>query len=190
MEIVMMPIAAIKPYENNPRLNSDTVAFLVDLIPKVGFNVPLVVDPDGVIVKGHTRYAAAKQLGMTELPCVVTTADPEAIRMDRIADNRIAELTEWDKEMLRHELNIVNVDMGVLGFKPEDLGRIDAGSPADVEVATSDLADAEKRIKESVGNKDEYYELTCPKCNGRCFITKDEYNKRLVNAEGESVCVS
>ena len=74
-QIVMKPISEVKPYVRNPRKNEKTVKLLVDIIPKVGFNVPLVIDKKGIIVKGHARYAAAIQLGMTEVPCVITDAD-------------------------------------------------------------------------------------------------------------------
>ena len=89
-EIVMMPISKVKPYVRNPRKNDKTVKLLVDIIPKVGFNVPIVVDKNGVIVKGHARFTAAIRLGMTEVPCIVTDADEEAIKLDRIADNKIS----------------------------------------------------------------------------------------------------
>lgn len=94
-----------------------TVKLLVDIIPKVGFNVPLVIDKNGVIVKGHARFAAALQLGMTELPCVVTDADEEAIKLDRIADNKISEFSEWVTDELLHEIDMLNID-----FDLEELG--------------------------------------------------------------------
>ena len=62
-KIVMKPINEVKPYIRNPRKNEKTVKLLVDIIPKVGFNVPLVIDKNGIIVKGHARFAAALQLG-------------------------------------------------------------------------------------------------------------------------------
>lgn len=94
-QIVMKKISEVKPYVRNPRKNDKTVNLLVEIIPKVGFNVPLVIDRNGVIVKGHARYAAAIRLGMEEVPCVVTDADEETIKLDRLADNRISEFSEW-----------------------------------------------------------------------------------------------
>lgn len=108
--IVMKPISEVKPYIRNPRKNDRTVKLLVDIIPKVGFNVPLVIDKKGIIVKGHARYAAAIQLGMTEIPCVVTDADEEAIKLDRIADNKISEFSEWVNDELLHEIDSLNID--------------------------------------------------------------------------------
>ena len=74
-QIVMKKISEVKPYVRNPRKNDKTVNLLVEIIPKVGFNVPLVIDRNSIIVKGHARYAAAIRLGMEEIPCVVTDAD-------------------------------------------------------------------------------------------------------------------
>ena len=71
-QIVMKKISEVKPYVRNPRKNDKTVNLLVEIIPKVGFNVPLVIDRNGIIVKGHARYSAAIRLGMEEIPCVVT----------------------------------------------------------------------------------------------------------------------
>lgn len=114
-KIVMKPVEEIIPYEKNPRRNSKTVELLCKVIPKVGFNVPLVIDKDGVIVKGHARYLAAKALGMSSVPCVISDADPETIKADRIADNKVFEFSKWLDEELLHE-----VDMLDLGF---DLGE-------------------------------------------------------------------
>ena len=116
-QIVMKPISEVKPYIRNPRKNEKTVKLLVDIIPKVGFNVPLVIDKNGIIVKGHARFAAAIQLGMTEIPCVITDADEEAIKLDRIADNKISEFSEWVTDELLHEIDALNID-----FDLEELG--------------------------------------------------------------------
>ena len=99
-QIVMKKISEVKPYVRNPRNNDKTVNLLVEIIPKVGFNVPLVIDRNSIIVKGHARYAAAIRLGMEEIPCVVTDADEETIKLDRLADNRISEFSEWINDEL------------------------------------------------------------------------------------------
>ena len=127
--IIMKPISEVKPYIRNPRKNDKTVKLLVDIIPKVGFNVPLVIDKKGIIVKGHARYAAAIQLGMESIPCVVTDADEEAIKLDRIADNKISEFSEWVNDELLHEIDSLNIDfdLGSLGLPTsEDFDDIPA----------------------------------------------------------------
>lgn len=120
-QLTMVPIAEIKPYHRNARNNRVTVEKLVELIPKVGFNVPLVLDRNNVIVKGHSRWQAGIRLGMKLLPCVYTDADAEAIKLDRLADNRVQEFSVWDEEMLSSELASLNLgfafDLAILDFK-------------------------------------------------------------------------
>ena len=117
-EIVMKKINEIKPYVRNPRKNDKTVELLCKVIPKVGFNVPLVIDENGIIVKGHARFTAAIRLGMEELPCIITHADEEAIKADRITDNKISEFSEWVNEELMHEIDMIDLDIDFsdLGF--------------------------------------------------------------------------
>jgi len=123
-KIVMKKISEVRPYVRNPRKNDKTVELLVKVIPVVGFNVPLVIDQSGVIVKGHARYAAAIRLGMTEVPCVVTDADEETIKLDRLTDNKISEFSEWVNEDLLHEVDMLNLDfdfdLEALGFPVAD----------------------------------------------------------------------
>lgn len=108
-QIVMKKLNEIRPYFRNPRSNEKTVEMLVKVIPQVGFNVPILIDKDGVIVKGHARYKAAFKLGMEEVPCVITDADEEQIKLDRITDNRISELSEWLEEGLMHEIDTLDI---------------------------------------------------------------------------------
>lgn len=122
-EVLMIPISEITPYDKNPRENSKTVELLAKIIPEVGFNVPLVLDENKVIVKGHARFLAAKKLGMDKVPCVISKASPEAIKADRIADNKVFEFTSWDDEELMHE-----VDMLALDFDPDMFGLPTVGS--------------------------------------------------------------
>lgn len=71
MQIIEKMVDDLKPYENNPRHNEQAVAYVVNSIKEFGFKVPIVVDADGVIVAGHTRLLAAKELGMQKVPCIV-----------------------------------------------------------------------------------------------------------------------
>lgn len=117
-QIVMKKLNEVKPYIRNPRKNDKTVELLCKIIPKVGFNVPLVIDEKGIIVKGHARFTAAIRLGMQEVPCIITHADEEAIKADRIADNKISEFSEWVNEELMHEIDSIDLDFDFseLGF--------------------------------------------------------------------------
>lgn len=121
--IEMRKLSEIKPYFRNPRRNDKTVEMLVELIPKVGFNVPILIDENGIIVKGHARYRAAIRLGLERVPCVITYADEEAKKLDRLADNKVSELSEWVTDDLLHELDILttDIDLSKLGFPTLDL---------------------------------------------------------------------
>lgn len=125
-KIVMKKLTEIKPYIRNPRKNDRTVELLCKIIPKVGFNVPIVIDSDGVIVKGHARFMAAIKLNMPEVPCIVTHADAEAIKADRIADNKISEFSEWVNDALLHEIDMIDLDFDFeeLGFPKPDFSDI------------------------------------------------------------------
>lgn len=115
-EVVIKPINDIKPYWRNPRKNDKTVEALCKVIPEVGFNVPLVIDSKGVIVKGHARYRSAVILGLKELPCIVTDQSEDKNRLDRLSDNKISELTEWDVPELRYELDQIDFPLEDVGF--------------------------------------------------------------------------
>ena len=107
----------LKPYENNPRLNDGAVDAVAASIEKFGFNQPIVIDKDGVIIAGHTRYKAAQKLGMTEVPVIkADDLDEEEVKAYRLADNKTAELALWDFGKLEEELADITMDMGDFGF--------------------------------------------------------------------------
>ena len=118
MEVIEKRLDEIKPYEKNPRKNEDAVQYVAASIQEFGFKVPIVIDRNGVIVAGHTRYKAAQQLGMESVPCVVADdLSDEQIKAFRLADNKTAEMAGWDFEMLDIELaDILDISMGEFGF--------------------------------------------------------------------------
>lgn len=71
MEIVNIAVDKLVPYENNPRNNTEAIQYVANSIKEFGFKVPLVIDSDNVVICGHTRLLAAKQLGLKDVPCVV-----------------------------------------------------------------------------------------------------------------------
>ena len=89
MDVVYKPLSAIRPYFRNPRRNDKTIELLVKLIRKVGFNVPIVIDRNGVIVKGHARFVAAIRLGMDEVPCIISTASDDDNKLDRLFGKKL-----------------------------------------------------------------------------------------------------
>lgn len=128
MRVEMRSLNTIRPYENNPRLNDAAVDAVAASLREFGFRQPLVVDPDGVIVVGHVRYQAALKLGLEVVPVhVATELTPEQIKAYRIADNKTADLSDWDYELLPIELADLqdsNYDLNLLGFAPEELAKL------------------------------------------------------------------
>ena len=122
MQILEKRLDEIKPYERNPRKNDEAVKYVAASIKEFGFKVPLVIDSDGVIVCGHTRYKAAQELGLPTVPCIMADdLTPEQIKAFRLADNKTAEIATWDDELLSGELaDILDIDMGDFGFGLDD----------------------------------------------------------------------
>src|SRR5262245_55721343 len=105
MQLENWEVVRLVPYERNPRLNDEAVSAVAASIKEFGFRQPIVVDTDGVIVVGHTRYRAAQQLGLTHVPVhVATDLTPAQLKAYRIADNQTATIAEWDPHLLPLEL--------------------------------------------------------------------------------------
>ena len=126
----MTALSDIKPYDRNPRIITQAaVDAVARSIQAFGFRQPIVVDKNGVILAGHTRYRAAQQLGMAEVPVVWETdlTDVQA-RGYRIADNKVAELSAWDRDALDAEVRdlagICGDDLGSLGLADWELDSI------------------------------------------------------------------
>lgn len=119
LSITNIKTVDIKPYEKNPRKNDEAVKYVAESIKEFGFKVPIVIDDNNIIVAGHTRWKAAKKLGITECPCIVASdLTDEQIKAFRLADNKVAEKAEWDFDLLAIELDdIVDLDMEVFGFE-------------------------------------------------------------------------
>ena len=129
MKIEIADITSIKPYENNPRKLSETAIEKVAMsLKEYGFRQPIVVDKDRVIVAGHTRFRASKKLGLKQVPIsIIDNLTEEQINAYRIADNRTAEESEWDNELLKmeiKELEAKDFKLDLLGFNDEQLNDI------------------------------------------------------------------
>lgn len=120
MKVEAKSIGEIKPYENNPRDNDDAVDAVANSIKEFGWQQPIVVDIGGVIIAGHTRYKAAKKLGLKTVPVVVAKdLTEEQVKAYRLADNKSGELATWNDELLEDELgSIDDIDMSNFGFPP------------------------------------------------------------------------
>lgn len=199
MKIVEKRLDEIRPYERNPRRNEKTVEMLMELIPVAGFNVPILIDEDNVIVKGHARYKAAIRLGLEKVPCVVTHADEEAKKLDRLADNKVSELSEWISEDLFHELDMLTTDLDLskLGFPALDvddlLPDLDLAEdseeekrakyqayldnhPQNAELITTQASidrAAQKHMNVPEAPK-RYYRICCEKCGHVMFVAEGD----------------
>lgn len=135
MIIEDIPISAVKPYEKNPRKNDKAVDGVAESIKQFGFKQPIVIDKNGVIVAGHTRYKAALKLGLDTVPCVrADDLTQKQIKAYRILDNKLNELSSWDFETLGEELETFEFDF----------------EPFDIEIPTFEMSDCYEEKEEEV----------------------------------------
>ena len=132
MQVEVWPIGRPKPYAHNPRkISEDAIEHVARSLEQFGWRQPVVVDDDGVIIVGHTRWQAALKLGMTEVPVqVASDLTPDQVRAYRIADNRVGEFTEWDQELLGSEISLLlaeNYNTDVLAFDDAYLEKLFGG---------------------------------------------------------------
>src|SRR4051794_39807975 len=134
MKIELWDISRIKPYPNNPRVNDAAVAAVAASLKEFGWRQPLVVDTDGILIVGHTRWKAAQHLGWQQVPVHVATDMTEAqIKAYRIADNQTASIAEWDYDLLPVELTDLKemaFDLSLLGFEDDELAKLLDGDAA------------------------------------------------------------
>lgn len=118
MKIEMMRVDDLIPYDNNPRKNDKAVKVVAESIKEFGFQVPITIDKEGIIVTGHTRLRAAKKLKLVEIPVIrLNELTPDQIKAFRLADNKTAEYAEWDIPALMKELDDIQIDMSIFGFE-------------------------------------------------------------------------
>lgn len=136
MEIIYKNIDELIPYENNPRLNDEAVEYVKNSIKEFGFKVPVVIDKDNVIIAGHTRIKASKELRIKDIPCIIADdLSEEQVKAFRLADNKVSEKSMWDYSKLDEELDsILDIDMSMFDF---DINT------DDVEIERIDLSNKE-----------------------------------------------
>jgi len=138
-----IPIEHLVPYAKNPRKITKAVPLVAESIKSFGFNVPITINNmiDKIIVSGHTRYEAAKKLGMTSVPYIeLNHLSDLDIRKYRLADNRVSDESEWDKNLLRTELAELELNSKLdaewfnnIGFSQEEIAKALAGTMQDNE---------------------------------------------------------
>lgn len=159
MEIIMMKLTDIKPYENNPRMNDSGVEAVKKSIQEFGFKVPIVLDINNVIITGHTRYRASEELGLKEVPCIIAKdLTDKQVKAFRIADNKTSDMSIFDNKKLLEELE--GLDDIFTGFTESDffdtlddiefdaLEENECGTEYEVKFKSGDKGKIEKIIEE------------------------------------------
>lgn len=124
MKIVEKQLNEIRPYEKNPRRNDAAVEYVAESIKQFGWKQPIVIDKDGIIIAGHTRYKAAQKIGCEKVPCLIATdLTPEQVKAYRIADNKVSDYSVWDNKLLLEELDEISrfADDLFTGFDTSEL---------------------------------------------------------------------
>ena len=140
MDIQEIEIDKIIPYINNPRknLNVDKVA---SSIKEFGFQQPIVVDKTNTIVVGHTRYEAAKKLGITKVPVQIADLSENQAKAYGIADNRLNQDASWDTKLLNIEFNDLlskDYNLDSLGFTTDELDTLFLKSSEDADIGLNE----------------------------------------------------
>lgn len=161
MQVIYKNIDELKPYENNPRLNDDAVKYVANSIKEFGFRNPIILDKNNVIICGHTRLLASKELKLKEVPCIIADdLTDEQVKALRLADNKVSEKSMWNYSKLDEELEgIFNIDMSMFDFVNDDINW------DDVEELTDETYD-----------KPEHNMLECPNCH---HIDRDIHFKKV-----------
>lgn len=155
MQIKNLSVHILKPYPHNPRKNAQAVQKVAQSIKEFGFKQPIVVDGENIIVVGHTRWLAAKQLGLAKVPVLVANdLTPEQTKAYRLADNRVRDESKWDEDLLAKELSELqhfNIDLSSTGFNADEISHALATMIDDLTVKQEDLNNlAIKDKKESI----------------------------------------
>jgi DNA modification methylase len=158
--IEIRSIDSIRPYDKNPRINDGAVDAVAASLKEFGWRQPIVVDAGGVIICGHTRYKAAQKLGLAKVPVhVATDLTPDQVKAYRIADNKTADLAEWDYEILPIELSELmeaGFDMNLLAFDEKELTKL---LDSEVEQGLTDPDDVPDVPEEAVTQPGDLWQL-------------------------------
>ena len=163
MEIINRAVAELIPYENNPRINDKAVYPVAESIRHFGFKVPIVVDKDGVIIAGHTRAKAAKKLGLESVPVIIADdLTDEQVTAFRLADNKVAELADWDADKLLEEIaKSPEIDYAQFGFNLEEFADSILDEEEELDELEKQKREFEERMKSGELSEDseEYQEF-------------------------------
>lgn len=126
LKIVEKRLDDIKPYEGNPRKNDKAVFAVKRSLEKFGFWNPIILNKDGVIIAGHTRFQAATEEGIETVPCIILShLTDEEERAFRLADNRVSDFSRWDDNLLSHEMEAISADdWEAFGFSEKQMKQL------------------------------------------------------------------
>lgn len=178
LSVEQRDIDLIKPYWRNPRNANDAVPMVAASIERYGFNVPLILDANGVIIAGHTRYRAARLLGLKKVPVVQVDLTEAQARELRIVDNKVSEMAQWDMGLLSAELlgmtDLANV-RALFGGEAWDALL---NGPVDQRLeASSEEAEAPEGITQ--------YEVICPHCGRENIVSPPKPGAPVDSGAGE-----
>jgi site-specific DNA-methyltransferase (adenine-specific) len=146
----MWDIKKFVDYKKNPRKNDHAVDSLCVAISEFGFRVPVVVNHDGVVIDGHLRLKAARKLNLTEVPAlVVKDLTENQIQAFRLSVNKMAELAEWDIDLLKTELSELiesDFDISLTGFTEEEIQELFPIEPPEELSDPDDMPEVDNKI--------------------------------------------
>lgn len=199
MNIKYMTPGELVPYDKNPRINDQAVDLVANSIREFGFKQPIVIDRNNVIIAGHTRWKAARELGLDRVPCIMADdLTPAQVKAYRLADNKVAEASEWDFDLLDEELqelDSLDIDMSDFGFVQDEVDTAEAvednyepdipTEPMTKKGQIWKLGDHRLMVGDSTSRQD-VEEL----CNGDAMdlvVTDPPYNVAIENSQGMTI---
>jgi ParB-like chromosome segregation protein Spo0J len=171
--IITLKLTEVKPYWRNPRENHEAVQKLKQSILEYGYNQLLLVDRKNVIIAGHTRYLALKELALVdpqyaEISVQVLDLPERQAKAYRIVDNKAAEFATWKQDALKEELKELGRDLPTLqGFFLESLSNLDAPILEPLTAPKSDFGYG------SAVHKQQNKEVACPECGETFYLQGD-----------------
>lgn len=173
MKIQSVKLKDIFPYYDNPRDNTDAIEPVKESFNKFGFIKPIICDQKGVIICGHTRYVAAFQLGLEYVPVIYSDMNDEQAKKFRIADNKLAEKSEFDENELLEELRKMEMPTDMQAFFFEDIDQM----------LNFDITSINQQADEMGGFTNDYEETGDTDYNKEGYDTEGEHES--FHSEGE-----
>lgn len=180
MQITVRPIFEIKPYWRNPRINHAVIDALKESISEFGFNQPIVIDENNIVIVGHARLKACIELGFKEVPCVRVSLGASKAKKYRIADNKLAEISEWDMKSLIPELRELDAKEMAIFFPKENLeqmlqesvGAMNYKYPTEEQIAKVESDTKSRFENEYKKSVEAELAMMCPHCGETFKINK------------------